>query len=485
MLQSIQQFGIALAVSLLAVAVLASTIMRPRRALLPRRILAGLLVTLAILLYAYMPGLPANRPAPVASAGHVYVVYPIGQSPNPGIQQGSAVSALSARTGTAVWRRTLPDSRIESLTLFQDTLLVQTFTNALRGGHISALRGSDGALLWQYALSEYVSSSFMLKSGVLFVPGQTYITALRGVDGRQLWRSSGADAGTPGPLSIANGALYYMSSDSVIVAVDATNGKQLWQTPVEQVGASGNSLVAGSDAVYTRTPGPGADNADIEALRAADGSTLWSAASGTSDPIPFACASGLVYIQLDFGVAGLDAGSGRQLWRFGTGSDPASPDALDVQSVDLLGDTLYVTAQRSAPIAKGGNQLANPETLYALDAVTGLLKWKYAAVSDSPQLEVSGGVLFVNANDALSALNPATGRLLWRSKVYNDGPPTPWTDPDVAPIVFLASNQIVCQAFACANKLQNYLSAVNELDGERYWTVPIGPPQKIFQHWIS
>jgi outer membrane protein assembly factor BamB len=250
MFQNVPQLGLALGAGLLAVVVLASTIARPRRALLPRRILAGLLVALAVLLYAYMPGLTANRPAPVDPDGRLYVLWPVGQSRNPGSQRGNAVGALSARSGASVWRRTLPDSSIESITFFQDTFLVQTYTNLLRGGHISALRGSDGAMLWQDALSEYVPYSLVLQSGVVFVPSQTHITAFRWVDGRQLWRSSEASGGIQGPLIVANGALYYMSPDSVIVAVNASNGKELWQIPVEPVGVSGSTLVAGSGAVY-------------------------------------------------------------------------------------------------------------------------------------------------------------------------------------------------------------------------------------------
>jgi hypothetical protein len=53
----------------------------------------------------------------------------------------------------------------------------------------------------------------------------------------------------------------------------------------------------------------------------------------------------------------------------------------------------------------------------------------------------------------------------------------------VAPITFFTSSRNICQFLTCGNRFQQYLSAVNERDGVRYWSVPLGPPQPIPIHY--
>src|SRR5215469_5400662 len=110
MTESPELLGLAIAVFGVALAVLASTILWRHQSVRLRRVVAGLLVTAAVLLYAYMPELAYNyQPAPVPASALVYTLMSLGQSANPSsTAQPNTVTALSARSGATVWRRAFP-----------------------------------------------------------------------------------------------------------------------------------------------------------------------------------------------------------------------------------------------------------------------------------------------------------------------------------------------------------------------------------------
>jgi outer membrane protein assembly factor BamB len=352
--------------------------------------------------------------------------------------------------------------------------------------------------MWQYTIVEPLTAypyALDSHSGVLYVPsisqlsGEIDITALRAADGRQLWQWTGRDlVFSQTPVVTAN-ALYFLASSkhqgTVVIAISAATGKLLWQRPVElPQSAMQPAVIADSGAVYTTMLGSDTST-DIAALRASDGSLLWTTGSGTVDPVFIGSASGTVYIHLAFGVSALRARDGGQLWRFGSASDPHSADALYIHSVVLSGNTMYISAQGTGDATNAQGQLTNPETVYALDAASGVARWRYATASgNGGTLDVLPGVVLIYADDGLAALDPSSGRLLWHSDAYSTTPLTWWPSSDVTPITFLSSTRMICRLFACKNlRFQQYLSAVDERDGIGYWTVPIGPQQQIYEHF--
>jgi outer membrane protein assembly factor BamB len=496
MSESPELLGLAIAVFCIALAVLASTILWRHRAVRLRRTVTAVLVVVAVLLYGYVPGEPPNRPAPLPASTLVYVVMPLELSPGPNsVSQVNTLSAVYARTGATAWTRALPDAFSRNLTLLRDTLYVETFSRTGTVGHICALRGSDGTLLWQYTISQPPDSDpYVLNSGsgILYVPSmgpgvpQTHVTALRAVDGRQLWQWTGQEVSFQyGPIVTAN-SLYFMSPSSnggaEIIAINASTGTLLWQTPIEKVIPPAiEDISADAGAVYTIMQG--SDNtSDIAALRASDGSLLWTTASGAGRPLFFGSASGAVYIQLDFGIAALRAQDGGLLWRFGSGSDPNSADALEINYVALQAGTLYIAGARSGTSTNSQGQLTNPVVIYALDAASGTQRWRCFTTSIySGLLDVQPAVVFMYAGDGLTVLDPSNGRLLWHSDAYALAPFIWLSGSDVTPITFMASTPTICRLLLCENRFQMYLSAVDERDGVRYWAVPIGPPQQIYQ----
>lgn len=103
----------------------------------------------------------------------------------------------------------------------------------------------------------------------------------------------------------------------------------------------------------------------------------------------------VLYIGSDDGnLYALDAGSGSLRWKFNTGGSVRSSPAL---------------ADGVVYVGSGDGYM------YAIDSATGVLKWKYRfynAVNSNPV--VSGGVVYFNCADKLYALNAATGALKWQ-----------------------------------------------------------------------
>jgi outer membrane protein assembly factor BamB len=143
----------------------------------------------------------------------------------------------------------------------------------------------------------------------------------------------------------------------------------------------------------------------------------------TSSP---AVSAGIVYFgSYDGNFYALDAFTGQLKWKFQTGgerrfaarhlhgAEPASemmPDPFD----------FYLS---SPAVWKGGVYFGSGDTnVYALDAATGNLKWKFKTgdvVHASPA--VSGGALFVGSWDSyFYALDAGSGKELWRFKTGDD-----------------------------------------------------------------
>ena len=220
--------------------------------------------------------------------------------------------------------------------------------------------------------------------------------------GTLLWRYETGGNGDSAP-TVSNGAVYVGSWNGHIHALDAATGDILWQNQVNREGSPDSSPAVSGGIVYV-----GSWEGHIYALDAATGDLLWryqvgvSGSSGSSSP---AVSGGVAYFvgywggdSLRLGNASLfalDAVTGNLLWRFGFGDyKPSSPA--------VSGGIVYVGFWNGH--------------IYALDAVTGNLLWRHdtdGMVDSSPA--VSGGVVYVGSNDHhLYALDAATGELLWR-----------------------------------------------------------------------
>lgn len=175
------------------------------------------------------------------------------------------------------------------------------------------------------------------------------------------------------------------------------------------------------DAVYV-----GSTDGSLYSVNRSDGSLRWK--FDTRGPVNSSPAfhDGVVFAgSVDGRFYAVDAGTGKVKWTFSTegerrftapgihGAIPRTermPDPFDVflSSPAIAGETVY--------FGSGDNHV------YALDVVTGTLRWKFKTgdvVHASPA--VAGGVVYIGSWDRnMYALDAATGREIWRHQTGND-----------------------------------------------------------------
>jgi outer membrane protein assembly factor BamB len=237
------------------------------------------------------------------------------------------------------------------------------------------------------------------------------------VSGRALiglqWRFV-TDGDVIGSPAVAGDIVYVGSGDGYMYALDRATGAVRWKRDM-------GSPIASSPAVGTRRVFFGTRDGRFHALDAATGDMRWRLATGRDFPWPWGHESGDVYtsspVHVDgtviFGagdghVYALDARTAKQRWRTATGGRVRSSPAV-------ASGRVYVGS------ADG--------RVYALDLATGAVKWRYETegvqldsrnfgydrrtVQSSPA--VSGGAVFVGARDGfLYAIDATTGQLRWR-----------------------------------------------------------------------
>lgn len=372
-----------------------------------------------------------NKPAPVSSGRLIFL------RGNPDPSSGrSPLFGVSAQTGKTLWQHQLPSAAIRLLT---DGQVLYTITYLTGATQVAAFNVTDGTPLWQCVLpNTYVNDSPILAGGALYLdtvssPSNVQLLAIRAVDGKQLWSDPIDLANADGPWNIAATAdiLYIQPNGSTIQARRRADGKLLWTQSVNtgNVVVGGESMAAGPDAVYVC-----AEYGAVTALSPSSGAVLWT------------------YGNHDF-----------------------------FHSAAFAGNTLYVTAQQSASVGE------SPETVYALDANTGTLRWQVATQSrNAGALTVGDGPIFVQADDGIHALRLTDGTVLWHSEPHNG-----WTFADTAPILgsvlYVSALETLppeTLTFFAPSKGQMYLYALNTADGSAYWGATVGPVFTIPEHFV-
>jgi outer membrane protein assembly factor BamB len=212
----------------------------------------------------------------------------------------------------------------------------------------------------------------------------------------------------------------------------------------------------------------GSSNHCLYALDLATGAQKWlfqSEGRITSSP---AVSAGVVYFgSYDGNFYAVDAANGKLKWKFRTGGErrfaakhlhgaaPASetmPDPFD----------FYL----SSPVVwNGGVYFGSGDTnVYALDAATGNLKWKFKTgdvVHASPA--ISGGTLFVGSWDSyFYALDAGSGKEVWRFKTGED--------PDIHNQVGIQSSAAVADGVVYFGCRDSKFYAVDAATGKERWS---------------
>jgi outer membrane protein assembly factor BamB len=239
------------------------------------------------------------------------------------------------------------------------------------GGVVNAVNTRDGSLRWTFSAGRPVFGDAGLGADALFVVADNgYLFKLSLADGKERWRYRLGDEG------------------ATRVLPHATVYDWDWQ---------GAQPVLAGDTVYV-----GAADGGFHAVNADTGARRWRFDTRGRIRNAAAVQDGRVYLgSADHFAYALDAATGRELWRADTGAE------VDATPVVHEGRVLV------------GNRGAG---LLSLDAATGETRWRLffwgSWVESTPV--VRDGVIYVGSSDLrrVSAVDPADGRVIWRSDVY-------------------------------------------------------------------
>jgi outer membrane protein assembly factor BamB/3',5'-cyclic AMP phosphodiesterase CpdA len=224
---------------------------------------------------------------------------------------------------------------------------------------------------------------------------------------RRAWEAQAGDSIQGSPV-MAGDTLFFASLDRKVYAIQADNGKRRWIR--ETGGPMSASPVLDRDSLYV-----GSTDGFLYSLDAKTGRVRWKFDTGSPLFASPAVSGGVVCIGGYKKIYGLDAASGRVLWTQEAGSFFQSRAAAD-KGVFYLGGW--------------------DNTLYALEASTGQVKWRsQMGRSDNGRGElifyfspaiasptIAEDRLYICSNDGvLHALNAQTGQEIWTARAPQGG----------------------------------------------------------------
>jgi outer membrane protein assembly factor BamB len=299
-----------------------------------------------------------------------------------------------------------------------------------------------------------------------------FVQALNAADGQQLWSQKIGKVGNPDQKPTFPGArstptldgdrLFVLGSDGDLACLEAASGKPVWQKNVRtdfggKPGAwayAESPLVDGDVVVCT----PGGADATLVALNKATGDVVWKAPLAEGDKAGYASVviaeiGGVKqYVQfLEHGLAGVDAATGKTLWRYGRTGE-GSPANIPTPLVS--GDYIYSAAGRTGgglvrikaeggkfepeevyfegnlPKSIGGTVrvgdclYGTSDALMCVEFLTGASKWKEKSVG-AASVCYADGCLYLHGENGEVALVEATPE-----KYVEKGRFTPAEAPD-------------------------------------------------------
>lgn len=289
---------------------------------------------------------------------------------------------------------------------------------------------------WEFFGTGPIGSLTVAPRGTLHgIDPYGYVYSLEADGGRQ-WRYLMTGYGTTSAPAVAADGTVYAADDQGYVYALTPEGTRKWRIYTRSRIQSSPAL-APDGTVYLRS-----DDGKLHALNPADGTTRWTAATGTSAittyTSPVVAADGTIYCAGGASRFHAFAPNGTVKWTFDSDFFYASP-AIAADG------TIYIGV--AAPTRR----------MYALRP-DGTLKWEYVVgntVSSSVAIGVDGTLYFGCADDKLYALS-STGDLRW---TFNTGGAIRNSSPVIA-----GDGSII----------------VGSLDGKVYWINPEGTLRRTF-----
>jgi outer membrane protein assembly factor BamB len=211
----------------------------------------------------------------------------------------------------------------------------------------------------------------------------------------------------------------------------------------------------------------GSDDGNVYAVNAADGRQLWRHRTGGPVPATPAIAGDTLYVgSYDGRFYALDARTGATRWRFATGGERRF-EAKGLHGMQPKNQTIadpFDVFLSSPVVAEGAVYFGSGDGhLYALDAASGALRWKFATgdvVHASPAY--ANGVLFFGSWDSrFYAVDAASGKEKWR---FHGG-----EDPAIHNQVGFQSSPAVAEGVVYTGCRDSNLYALDAATGREKW----------------
>ena len=287
---------------------------------------------------------------------------------------------------------------------------------------------------WKFATGDRIVSSPVYTDGVVYFgsdDGKVYaVNAATGVQ-RWMFKTRGPVPSSP---AVAGGVVYILSYDDHLYAIDAASGELKWKfatagerrfeakgihgmQPKTQTIPDPYDVYLSSPVVAEGTVYFGSSDGNVYAVDAREGKLRWKFTTGDVVHASPAYAAGTIYIgSWDSYFYALDATNGKLKWRYHAGEDPEIHNQVGFQSSPAIVDGVVYTGCRDSMV-------------YALDAATGTEKWKFGNagswVNSTPAV-VNGKVIFATSDSALLRIvDAATGKSVMdkSTKAYVFGSP--------------------------------------------------------------
>jgi outer membrane protein assembly factor BamB len=257
-----------------------------------------------------------------------------------------------------------------------------------------------------------------------------YCLALEEKSGKQIWSEAiggvGKNQGPQYPGTRATptfneGRLYCLASDGELSCRNASDGKEIWRKNIAKefggkVGFwaySESVLVDGDNLVCT----PGGETAGVAAFSKKNGEVVWTSQLPEGDVADYASIMAVEggghkqYIGfLRKGVVGVDAATGKCLWRFTKTADmPGTPTGANIMTPVVLGNRIFTSGSRSGgalvELIPDGDGVATKEVYFdkALNPSIG-----GAVLVD--------GYLYGSSGATIFCAEFATGKVKWKER---------------------------------------------------------------------
>jgi outer membrane protein assembly factor BamB len=293
------------------------------------------------------------------------------------------IYAIDANTGVEKWKYSATTiGSINSTAMVVDGVVYVATNSSSNGGEVLAIDEIKGTKKWSFRNSGvnggFVSSP-TVSNGLLFIgsiDGNLY--ALNALTGEKKWNFGEAIVNVQSSPAIANGLVYFTGSKH-LYGIEASTG-------IKKIDFLSKSIMSSSPTIKNGIVYFGDVGGNFYAVDAITGIKKWdSAAAGVNSDISSSpiVSGDLVYFgNGNFGSAfhALNLSNGSEKWNFFTDGP------IFYSSPTIANGVVYVGIQKS--------------TFYAIDALTGVEKWRFEArnsysdISSPLVVDASGNVFY-------------------------------------------------------------------------------------------